>query len=61
VDVHEEGTEAAAATAAIVGTYSLPPPLPKATVHANRPFVFLIRESRTGGILFAGRVMDPTK
>jgi serine protease inhibitor len=58
VDVNEAGTEAAAATGVVVGTTSLPQP---ATFHADHPFVFLIRDNRTGSILFAGRVVDPTK
>ncbi len=56
VDVNEAGTEAAASTAIVVGTRSLPPP---ATFHADRPFVFLIRDHRTGTILFVGRVASP--
>jgi len=57
VDVNEIGTEAAAATAIGVGTLSLPPP---ATFHADHPFVFLIRDNRTGSILFVGRVVNPS-
>jgi serpin B len=56
VDVNEAGTEAAAATAVVMEGRSAPPP---ATFRADRPFVFLIRDNRTGSILFAGRVTDP--
>jgi serpin B len=59
VDVHELGTEAAAATAVIIAPPSAPPPLPPATFHADRPFVFLIRENATGSILFMGRITNP--
>jgi len=54
IDVHEKGTEAAAATAVGVGVTSLPPELV-----FNRPFFFAIRERSTGTILFAGRVGQP--
>lgn len=54
VEVNEEGTEAAAATAVGIRTTSMPPQF-----IANRPFLFLIRENNTGAILFIGRVMDP--
>lgn len=54
VDVNEEGTEAAAATA-VVMTRSAPP-----VFRADHPFMFLIRDRKTGGILFIGRVMNPT-
>jgi serpin B len=57
VDVNEKGTEAAAATAVLLGGGSAPPP---ATFRADRPFVFLIRDNRTGSILFVGRVIDPS-
>ena len=62
VDVHEKGTEAAAATAVIVRTLSAPvrPLLPTANFHADHPFVFLIRDNRSGSILFAGRVVNPS-
>ena len=56
VDVNEAGTEAAAATGVAVGQSSAPPP---ATFNADHPFVFLIRENRTGSILFMGRVANP--
>jgi serpin B len=57
VSVDEAGTEAAAASAVIVGTTSMPPE--PVTVTLDRPFVFLIRDIQTGTILFIGRVMNP--
>ena len=54
VAVNEAGTEAAAATAVIVGTTSVPP-----AVVLDRPFLFFIRDIATGAILFVGRVMNP--
>jgi serpin B len=58
VDVNEEGTEAAAATGVAMTKLIALRPLVLRTDH---PFIFLIRENRTGSILFLGRVMDPTK
>ncbi|MFW6159469.1 MAG: serpin family protein [Planctomycetota bacterium] len=58
VDVNEEGTEAAAATAVAVEAESVGP-LP-VTFRADHPFLFLIRDNRTGSLLFLGRVSDPT-
>ena len=55
VDVNETGTEAAAATAVAMAT-SEPPP---GTFTADHPFVFVIRDNRTGSILFMGRVSQP--
>ncbi len=57
IAVDEEGTEAAAATAVVVGLQSL---VPSATVDVDRPFLFLIRHDSTGEILFLGQVTDPT-
>jgi serpin B len=54
VDVNELGTEAAAATA-VVSRLKMGPP----AFTANRPFVFLIRDNRSGSVLFLGRVMNP--
>ena len=58
VAVDEAGTEAAAATAVIVGVTSVP--LEPLAVAVDRPFVFLIRDIQTGAILFVGRVVDPS-
>jgi serpin B len=55
VDVNEKGTEAAAATAVGMELTSAPQP---ATFHADHPFVFLLRDNRTGSILFMGRVRE---
>lgn len=57
VAVDEEGTEAAAATAVIVGETSAPPP---ATLMIDRPFIFAIIDRPTGATLFIGRVVDPS-
>jgi serpin B len=57
VDVNEEGTEAAAATAVIIGVESMPVDIEQ--VQVDRPFMFMIRDMATGSILFAGRVMNP--
>ena len=58
VDVNEKGTEAAAATA-IIAKEAAEAILPRANFRADHPFVFLIRENRTGSILFMGRVANP--
>lgn len=57
IDVNEKGTEAAAATAVIVGETSAPQA--DIDLSVDRPFLFLIRDIQTGAILFAGRVVDP--
>ncbi len=57
IALDEFGTEAAAATALIVGLTSLPEP---ASFTANRPFLFWIEHDTTGEILFLGQVTDPT-
>jgi serpin B len=57
VDVNEEGTEAAAATAVAMRIKMARPPSP--IFRADHPFIFLIRDNKTGSILFIGRVLDP--
>lgn len=58
VEVEEKGTEAAAATAVVMVMVTSarrgPPPKPK-IFRADHPFLFLIRDRRTGAILFTGR------
>jgi serpin B len=60
IRVGEKGTEAAAATGITMVPSSgvFPPPRRLAI---NRPFLFLVRDNRTGALLFLGRVQDPTK
>lgn len=57
IALDENGTEAAAATALIVGLTSAPPP---AEFTADRPFLFWIEHSSTGEMLFLGQVTDPS-
>jgi serine protease inhibitor len=61
VDVNEQGTEAAAATAVAVRAMAMMRPEPIPVFRADRPFIFLIRDKRSGSILFLGRVTDPTR
>ena len=58
VSVDEAGTEAAAATAVIIGFTSAP--ADPAEFKVDRPFIFFIRDIETDAILFVGRVMDPS-
>ncbi|MBP3212152.1 MAG: serpin family protein [Prevotella sp.] len=58
VKVNEEGSEAAAVTiaGANLSTAVCPTPsYPKTEFHANRPFVYVIREASSGVILFVGK------
>jgi len=59
VEVNEKGTEAAAATAEVVAEAEAPtlPPV----FRANHPFIFLIRDTQSGAILFLGRVVNPSE
>ena len=52
VEVNEEGTEAAAATAVGIGVTSAPP-----VIRVDRPFIFAIRERFSGTILFLGKIV----
>lgn len=58
--VDEAGTVAAAATVVGVTIKSAPrSPRDAITFNANRPFLFFLRDDRTGAVLFAGRLADP--
>ena len=58
IEVNEEGSEAAAATAVEIMETSLPPEPENITI--NEPFIFFIREKHSSSILFAGKLMDPS-
>jgi len=58
IDVAEKGTEAAAATAVIMGVGAMPTGL---MISADHPFLYFLRDQPTGAILFMGRVLDPSK
>ncbi|HSW46324.1 MAG TPA: serpin family protein [Phycisphaerae bacterium] len=58
VDVNEEGTEAAAATGAIMMRTAVVPQ-PPTIFRADRPFLFVIRHVKTESILFIGRLTNP--
>jgi serpin B len=57
VNVDESGTEAAAATGVIVGTTAMPAKVYEMTL--DHPFIFFIRDIKTGTIIFLGRVSNP--
>lgn len=54
IDVNEEGTEAAAATSAVMRFVSLPPK--KTVFRVDHPFMFFIIDKRSGLIVFMGRI-----
>jgi serpin B len=64
IDVDEQGTEAAAATAIVMYATAMhrqfpePPPI---VFRADHPFLFILRDTKSGSVLFLGRVADPTK
>jgi serine protease inhibitor len=53
VEINEEGTEAAAATAVGIGLTSAPP-----AMRVDRPYIFAIRERLSGTILFLGKIVE---
>ncbi|MCI0703177.1 MAG: serpin family protein [Planctomycetia bacterium] len=63
VELDEEGTEAAAATAVVMMLRGAAQPLPSPVkeFRADHPFVFVIKHEPTGAVLFMGRVEDPAR
>jgi serpin B len=59
IEVAEEGTEAAAATAVVVTTRTMAPTQQPERFAVDRPFLIAIADDKTGAVLFLGRVRDP--
>jgi serpin B len=60
IDVMEDGTEAAAATAiSVVAASAQRPPEELQVFHVDRPFWFAIMDETSGAVLFQGRIVDP--
>lgn len=59
IDVNEEGTEAAAATAVTMRKTAIL--LDEVQFKADHPFVYLIKDNETNTILFVGRLMNPNQ
>ena len=57
IDVDEKGTEAAAATAVVMGRTSLP--TDQVTFNVDHPFLFTLRDVSTGAIVFLGQIATP--
>ncbi|XP_020275458.1 serpin-ZXA-like [Asparagus officinalis] len=61
IEVNEQGTEAAGASAAVMKEgCSRSLPLGPFDFEADHPFAFVIREDRTGVVLFTGHVLNPS-
>jgi serpin B len=60
IDVNENGTEAAAATAVGIVAGAALAPSTLVAVHADHPFYFAITDRQTGLVLFLGHIADPT-
>lgn len=56
IEVNEEGSEAAGATAVILRKTAM---MPRIEFTADHPFIFMIRDTGSGAILFMGRLMAP--
>jgi len=59
VEVDEQGTEAAAATAVVMDG-GVGPPVQPIPFTIDRPALFVVRDRPTGAILFVGRLLDPS-
>ncbi|MEO6954423.1 MAG: serpin family protein, partial [Polyangia bacterium] len=59
IAVDEKGTEAAAATAVVIGTTSIESN--QLSLSFDHPYLYVIRDNATGAVVFMGRISDPTK
>lgn len=55
IEVSERGTKAAAVTAAVMLTSMAPMEIRNVEFHADHPFVYMIQDTQSGGILFMGQ------
>jgi serine protease inhibitor len=56
ISVDEKGTEASAATAVVMKASAMPRVV---SLAVDRPFLFAVRDTDSGGVLFLGRIVDP--
>ncbi len=61
IELSEESTEAAAATAVAVVTSAAPKPIEPIRFRVDRPFLYYIVDDQTGAVLFQGRIVDPRR
>jgi serpin B len=61
IEVAEESTEAAAASAVELSSRGVRPGLPEQpeVIRVDRPFLFYVVDDASGAILFQGRITDP--
>lgn len=59
IDVNEQGTEAAAATAVVMTSLAMRAPAPAVSVTVDHPFVFAITDTASGLVLFLGQITSP--
>ena len=59
VQLDEEGTKAAAATAIVVACMALPQPEETVEMRVDRPFAFVIADGESGSVCFAGAIENP--
>jgi serpin B len=59
IDVVEQGTTAAAVTAVVMTAGAAPAQLERVQLHVDKPFLYFIRDTGSGAVLFMGRVNDP--
>jgi serpin B len=61
IDLNENGTEAAAATAVIVKRTTAVIPEKPVAFDADKPFIYFITDNETGNLIFAGHLVNPKK
>ena len=61
IELDEDGTKAAAASAVVMPKNGVPHEIPHQNVRADRPFLFMIQHIPTGACVFLGRCADPSQ